>query len=101
LAVDGTVEGQRIRLDSAGQPAEVLLLAAAQDTTGSSMPATMNGETGQDIVYYAPTRGLLQTVTIFLVGNWVGAEAELDREGQVLRLAQGDAVITLPLPSGE
>jgi hypothetical protein len=101
LAADGTVEGQRIKLRSAGQPAEVLLLAADQDATASAMPITLNGGTGRDVVYYAPTEGQAKMITVLLVGDWLGARTGIDKEGQVLRITQGDTVITLPLPSGE
>ena len=98
LSNEGTQVGQRIRLRHGAQPAEVLLLAAEQGPTGRGGMRAADGTAGQLVSYNAPDDGRVQAITLFLLGEWVGAKVELDEEEQVLRVVQGKEQIALPLP---
>jgi hypothetical protein len=101
LAADGTAEGERIRLHTVVQPAEVVFLATALSDGGPDLTPQPAGGAGQRVVYYGPFDGHLRAVTVFLLGRWVGAEVRLHEDGQSLRIVQGGAQITLPMPFGE
>jgi hypothetical protein len=102
LAGDGAVEGRRIRLRGGKNGAEMLLVpVGAGDIQVDGKP-----KEGQDpnlrVIYQAPANGRLGLVTLFLMGEWTGAEASVAQEsgGPVLRIVQGSKRIVLPLDFG-
>jgi hypothetical protein len=101
LAAGGTVEGQHIRLNTGEQPAEVVFLPTASSGGSPDLVPEPAGAAGQRVVYYGPFDGHLRAMTVFLLGRWVGAEVTFHEEGQSLRVVQGGAQITLPMPFGE
>jgi hypothetical protein len=101
LTGQGIVEGQRIRLRSGDDPVEVLLMPAAPAGRLETVPEEAGGDSGMRVVYYAPADGRLRLVTLFLTGQWQGAQVELDEQEQTLRVAQGQTYVTVPLHFGE
>jgi len=95
IAGEGQTQGQRIQLRGGEHPAEMMLLSVG------------NGEiqvekSRQQVVYSAPENGRLGTVTLFLMGEWMGAEAGITQDsGQpALRIALKERRITVPLLLG-
>lgn len=92
----GLVEGRRIRLRDGEGPAEVLLMPVGPE--GRLEVAEDRGsDSGLRVVYYAPADGRLRVVTLFLLGQWSGAEAGFDVEERTLWIARGQTRLTLPL----
>ena len=98
---DGPSPDGRIRLESDGEAAEVILLAKDRAWSTQDMPGRTAGDDFQDMIYYSPVGGQLQAAAIFLMGEWVGAEVSVDQEWRDLEIIQGDARFTVPLSSGE
>jgi hypothetical protein len=95
--LSGAEGGQHIRLRGGDGPAEVLILPVSPE--GRCEVAGREGsDPGPRVMCYAPADGRLRVVTVFLMGQWAGAEAGFDLEEQALWIAQGQARVTLPLP---
>jgi hypothetical protein len=102
IAGEGDMSGQRVRLRAGDQPAEMLILPTDGGDLRLEAMDHQAGSPSQRMIYYAPEAGRLQVVTVFLLGTWAGAEAELEEDHQTLRIAQGQRSITVPLHfSGE
>ena len=85
----------RFTLRGGDHPAEMLTLS---DESGPTQIAP-GADAHQSVLYRPSTSGQLRAVTVFLLGDWAGAEARLvTLEGQVtLELARGDRQLGLPM----
>lgn len=101
LPVGAAVEEDRIRLKHADQPAEMLLVPWDQDGKRIEVTEEPYGGSGQRVVYYAPDDGQLRVITVFLRGEWVSAEIEVDKDAKVLRVLVGQRQAQVPLPPQE
>jgi hypothetical protein len=97
----GLTPDGRIALGSGSHLAEAVLLSRDQVWSESNTVGKAIGNGFQNMIYYSPTGGQLQTVTVFLLDEWAGARVEVDDEWTTLAISQGDAQITLRLPDGE
>ena len=95
LIGSGTVSDGRLELNSGSEPAEVIVIGR---DPGQLVPGGAAGDGFQDIMYYSSDGGRLLTVTVFLMDEWVGAQASVDRDWRTLEIGQGDARITVRLP---
>jgi hypothetical protein len=88
---------RRIPLRTGEHPAEALVIPL---DPGGRLDAARgeSGDSGLRVVYYPSANDRLRVLTVFLMGEWAGAQAALDAEGTALRITQGEAHITLPLP---
>lgn len=96
---DGQVQGQRIRLRYGNNPAEMLLLPLSPGKVQVEKKPIQGDNPNLQVLYDAPANGRLSMVTLFLIGEWVGAEAEItqEAEGLVVQIIQGEKRITLSL----
>ena len=94
---------QRIRLRSGDHPVEMLLIPLNSDEIPPGRIEQQGDTIDPAIVYLSSSDGQLHLATIFLFGEWVGAEVswEKDVEGIVLRAAKSNKRITLPLSEYE
>jgi len=97
LTGEGTVEDHRIGLRGGDELAEVSLMPLIPE----GHMETVSVDSGLRVVYYAPANGRMRVVTLFLLGEWAGAEAQFYEEEQTLRVVQGPTQGTLTLPLGE
>jgi hypothetical protein len=99
VAGDGQVQGQRIQLRGGKNPAEMLLLPFLPGKVQVERRPGQGDSPNLQVIYSAPANGRLGVVTLFLTGEWVGAEAEIiqEAEGLVVQIVQGDNHIALPL----
>jgi hypothetical protein len=98
LIGEGAVEGQRIRLRS-DEGREVLFVSG--DPTGQLELAKIEQGDFSYRVTFSASSGTMRAATLFLLGDWEGADAVLDAEAQVLRIEQEGSSITLELQSAE
>ena len=89
-------EAWRIHLQGDGAPSDVLLVPWGSEGRIEAAGG-MGGDSSLRVVYYAPADGRLRAVTLFLPGQWAGAEATLDEDTQSLQIIRGQARITVPL----
>lgn len=97
----GDLEGQRIRLRGSAGPAEVLLIPLAPEGRLEIGAEDEGGDPDVRVVYYPPAGGRLRLVTLFLPGQWQGAEVRFGEEGLTLQVVRGQTHVTLPLHPGE
>jgi hypothetical protein len=98
LTGEGIIEDQRIRLRGGDEPAEVLLLPLGprgQIETAEDVDSSLR------VVYHAPADGRVHVVTLFLLGQWTGAEVGFNEEEGILRIAKGPTRDTISLRLGE
>ena len=98
LSGEGIIEDQRIRLRGGDEPAEVLLLPLGprgQIETAEDVDSSLR------VVYHAPADGRVHVVTLFLLGQWTGAEVKFNEEEGILRIAKGPTRDTISLRLGE
>jgi len=90
------VDDQRIQLRGGDDPAEMLLISLDANEIS---PGIIEHVFDPDILYLAPSGGRLHLATLFLFGEWVGAEAswESNAEGMILWVTKDDKGIALPL----
>lgn len=93
---DGLWDGQRIYLRSGDDPAEALI---APLSPAGRVSVQGDGNTGRHVVYYDAADGRLRLATLFLLGQWAGAEVEFDAAEQALRITGSRASIVLALVS--
>ncbi len=97
LRGEGSVDGNRIRLRGGDNPAEALLLPSSP---AGELRVIQSGSSGQPVVYYNTIDGYLGLVTVFLVGDWVGAEMWFSADKQVLQIDCDRAKVIFPLSVG-
>lgn len=93
---DGLWDGQRVYLRRGDDPVEVLFLPLS---LAGQVSVQRSGNTGRYVVYYDAADGRLRLATLFLLGQWAGAEVDFDAEEQALRITAGQASIVLALES--
>lgn len=93
------VNGQRYLLRSGEQPVEMLLMTVGADDASPATVAQQGNSSSPDLVHLAPSGGRLQMATLFLFGEWVGAEAGWDSDGEdvVLWIEQNGERIAVPV----
>ena len=93
------VNGQRYRLRSGEQPVEMLLMTVGTDDASPATVAQRGNSSSPDLVHLAPSGGRLQMATLFLFGEWVGAEVGWDSDGEevILWIEQNGERIAVPV----
>jgi hypothetical protein len=100
LSGKGALENWRISLREGNAPTEMLLMpVGSEGWIEQKMENTGNG--GLRVVYYAPAGGRMRVATVFLLDQWIGADAGANEEEQTLWIAHEHARITLPLFLGQ
>jgi hypothetical protein len=95
LAAAGKMEGQRVRMSSGENPAEMLFLPVGVE--GRFEAATPTDGSGRRITYHAPARDEWQIAAIFLPGEWAGAHVQVEEGEKALRIVRGEERLRLPL----
>lgn len=93
---DGLWDGRRMHLRSGDDPAEALIVPLS---IAGRVSVQEGGNTGRHVVYYNAADGRLRLATLFLLGQWAGAEVGFDAAGQALRITGRQASIVLALVS--
>jgi hypothetical protein len=95
-----TIGDRRVHLETGEGPVEVLFVPTS---SGGRLDIARDDreDSPLHVLYRAPTGGELTMATVFLPSSWVGAEAALDREGDVLRLTSGQEMIAMSLDAGD
>jgi hypothetical protein len=90
---------RRIQLRGGTDPVELVLLPFDNPDTGQIQ--SKSAEDQLDLTYRQASDGSLAVVTLFLPGDWSGAQVELENDStsQALRITQGSQTIRLPIPS--
>ncbi|MCK4831570.1 MAG: hypothetical protein KAS81_02330, partial [Anaerolineales bacterium] len=90
---------QRYRLRSGEQPVEMLLMTVGNDDASPATVAQQGNSSSPDLVHLAPSGGRLQMATLFLFGEWVGAEVGWDSDGEevILWIEQNGERIAVPV----
>jgi hypothetical protein len=78
FAGEAQTQGQRMRLSGGAQPAEMLLLPIGD--------GEMRVENAKQVTYNVPANGRLRLATLFLTGEWAGAEARVAQDAGRLML---------------
>jgi len=92
------VDGERVLLRGGGQPAEVLFWPFGNSKGHLEVVSEGVGDLGSDVLYYASPDGRIRLVSAFLLGEWVGAEAQLE-EGKPVLTIKGPEKLAIPLDS--
>jgi hypothetical protein len=92
-------EGRFIMRQGAS-PAEMVVLPRGG---GQVMAQADPGASLQTVSFQPSEAGRLRAVTVFLRGDWVGAEATVQETelGGLLRITRAGATLAMPLPSGD
>ena len=90
---------RRIQLRGGVDPVELVLVPL--DNPDGAQIQSQRTEDQLDLTYRQTPDGSLDVVSLFLLGDWVGAQVELENVSalQTLRITQGSQTISLPLPS--
>jgi hypothetical protein len=92
-----TSDGQRITLHGRKQPAEVLVLPLSTDGTRTEISEKHDGRAFSHVYVYAPPVGRLRMATLFLLEDWVGADATFHPETQTLHITHGQKHLAIPV----
>ena len=98
LTGEGIVEGRRVRLRGGDEPAEVLLVPLGPK---GQIEAARGVDSDLRVTYHAPADGQMRVATLFLPGQWAGAEAGFDAAERTLWIAQAATRDTISLRVGE
>ncbi len=93
----GAVEDQRIALREGDSRAEFVILPLDGGDGRIEVASEPGGDSNSRVVYYSPAGGRLEVVTLFLLGDWVGAEVEYDPAGQAVLVGQDEARVSVPV----
>lgn len=93
---DGLWDGRRMHLRSGDDPAEALIVPLSP---AGLVSVQGGGNTRHHVVYYNAADGRLRLATLFLLGQWAGAEVGFDAAVQALRITGSQASIVLALES--
>lgn len=91
--------GKRITLTAGIKPAEMLLIGLQQNQARINIQPYGNEDDNLIVQYITDNSGALSLITIFLDGEWTGAEGQIsDDSGQlVLTVTKGSKHIVLPI----
>ncbi len=101
LATSGNVvaDTRRIQLRDGADPVELVLIPLGNPD--EAQIESKRAEDQLDLTYQQASDGSLAVVSLFLLGDWRGAQVELENgsASQLLRITQGSQTISLPIPS--
>ncbi len=97
LAGEGQLADDRLLLRGGADPAVAVLLPLGQAQTQVDFADLPEVGWGFRVEYGIERGGLLQTVTVFLTGEWVDAQVSLVQDGTLLQISREGQVIEIPL----
>jgi hypothetical protein len=103
LAGQAETKGQRIRLRDGEHPVEMLLMPLNTAEVEPGEVEQQSDTAGPSVVYLAPPAGELHLATVFLFGEWVGAQVSWEPAANeiLLSTAEGGRRLSLSLGSYE
>jgi len=92
-------DDHRIQLTGGMSPAEMLLITNKSDKARLNISHHARENEDLEVQYLTEKSGQLSLVTVFLIDDWVGAEAFITREtgGPILEIVKGDRSFKQPL----
>ena len=99
-AAEQVGNGWRLRLRGGEQPAEFVLLSLDGGMGYLEVAPDTMLQGQQGALYRAPRGGTLRALSVFLLGDWVGAKVRWDAARQEMRIGSGPTELVLPLEVG-
>jgi hypothetical protein len=89
----------RIKLRDGAEPAEMLFLSTGNEKMRIESLAGQGDQLGLQVIPGDPASGQFNVVTVFLMGDWVGANVDVVSQpnGTLLQIVKDDHQITIPL----
>jgi hypothetical protein len=99
LVTNGSSPDDRIRLGTSQTPVEAIFIPIKSPNPQINTLDTAGDGPNLRVQYSSNDQGYLQTITIFLTAEWIGAEVDVDLEGikPVLRINQNGKRIEINL----
>jgi len=89
----------RLAIKTGDHPVEMVLIPLDSDLSQTSLEYQPENGEGLAVKYSSLTNGDLSLVTVFLTGNWIGADASVmqSTSGPILELRKNGQSLTFPL----